>query len=190
MRVAPVGLAAGLDLDTLAGVAQLQAALTHGHPTALAASELTAYAVRLLRGGRELREVPAALRDRCHDQRTTYREDWLDDLWQQPAVDTPETFISRGSDECLDVLDRLEVALSLTDDGADACRVTGAGWIAEEALATALLCALRRRRGDEAANLITGVITAPVGRGAPREQRRGLRPTGSTAWVAGSTTRA
>lgn len=142
MRVAPVGLAARCDLDTLAGVAQMQTALTHGHPTALAASELTAYAVHLLRDGRELHELPAALRDRCHDQRTTYRDDWLDGLWQQPAVDTPETFISRGWDECLDVLDRLDVALSLTDDGADACRITGAGWIAEEALATALFCAL------------------------------------------------
>src|SRR5215472_18715597 len=34
MRVAPVGLVPNYDLDTLAGVAQLQAGLTHGHPTA------------------------------------------------------------------------------------------------------------------------------------------------------------
>ncbi|MDI5939529.1 ADP-ribosylglycohydrolase family protein, partial [Micromonospora sp. DH15] len=36
MRVTPVGLLA-VDLDTLAGLAQLQAGLTHGHPTGLAA---------------------------------------------------------------------------------------------------------------------------------------------------------
>jgi ADP-ribosylglycohydrolase len=143
MRVAPVGLVPGYDLDTLAGVAQLQAALTHGHPTALVASELTAYAVRLLRDGAAVADVPAALRDRCHDQRAMYRGDWLDDLWQQPAIDSPAMFIGRGWDECLDVLDRLDVALGLTDDGGDPCRVTGAGWIAEEALATALLCAVR-----------------------------------------------
>lgn len=59
-------------------------------------------------------DLPAALRERCHDQRTTYRGDWLADLWHQPAVDSPATFISRGWDECLDVLDRLDVALGLT----------------------------------------------------------------------------
>lgn len=159
MRVAPVGLIAGYDLDTLAGVAQLQAALTHGHPTALAASELTAYAVRLLREGTAPADVPAALRDRCHDQRTTYRHEWLDDLWQQPAVDSPEMFVSRGWDECLDVLDRLDTALGLADDGGDACRVTGAGWIAEEALATALLCAVRHA-DDPVSALARGAATS------------------------------
>jgi ADP-ribosylglycohydrolase len=143
MRVAPVGLVGTYDHDTLAGVAQLQAALTHGHPTALAASDLTAYAVRILRDGAAPADLPAALRERCHDQRTTYRGDWLADLWQQPAVDSPVAFISRGWDECLDVLDRLDVALGITDDGGDACRVTGEGWVAEEAMATALLCAVR-----------------------------------------------
>jgi ADP-ribosylglycohydrolase len=68
MRVTPVGLV-DCDADTLAGVAQLQAALTHGHPTALAASELTAFTVcrcswpasspvvRLVRSGREVEEI-------------------------------------------------------------------------------------------------------------------------------------
>jgi ADP-ribosylglycohydrolase len=159
MRVAPVGLVAGLDLDTLAGAAQLQAGLTHGHPTALAASELTAYTVRLLRDGLGLPDLPAALRDRSHHQRTTYREDWLDDLWRQAAVDTPEAFISRGWDECLDVLDRLDRALSGADDGEDACRVTGEGWIAEEALATALLCALRHP-DDSVSAIARGATTS------------------------------
>lgn len=143
MRVAPVGLITGYDLDTLAGVAQLQAGMTHGHPTALAASELTAYAVRLLRDGATPASLPAALRERCHDQYSTYRHGWLNGLWQQPGLDTPQEYISRGWDECLDVLDRLDLALTLTDDGGDACRITGAGWIAEEALATGLLCAIK-----------------------------------------------
>ncbi|MGI5184934.1 ADP-ribosylglycohydrolase family protein [Dactylosporangium sp. CA-152071] len=143
MRVAPVGLVPTYDLDTLAGVAQLQAAMTHGHPTALAASELTALAVRLLRDGAAVAELPAALRDRCEAQRTTYRSDWLGTLWQQPSVSSPEQFISRGWDECLDVLDRLDDALAGPDDGGDPCAATGAGWIAEEALATGLLCAIR-----------------------------------------------
>ncbi len=53
MRVAPLGLLPGIDDDVRAGAAQLQSALTHGHTTALAASDLTAYAVRLLARGAE-----------------------------------------------------------------------------------------------------------------------------------------
>ncbi|WP_026189381.1 ADP-ribosylglycohydrolase family protein [Salinispora mooreana] len=143
MRVAPVGLIASYDLDTLAGVAQLQAAMTHGHPTALVASELTAYAVRLLRDGVELPSLPTLLRARTHDQRTVYRDEWLGALWQQPGATSPTDYLARGWDECQHILDRLDLALASADDGADACRVTGAGWIAEEALATALFCAIR-----------------------------------------------
>ena len=142
MRVAPVGLVAEYDLDTLAGVAQLQAGLTHGHPTALAASELTAYTVRVLRDGAELRDLPRLLRSRCHDQYMLYRHEWLGDLWQLPGIDSPSGYIRRGWEECLHALDRLDVALTLGDDGQDPCRITGAGWVAEEAMATALLCAM------------------------------------------------
>jgi ADP-ribosylglycohydrolase len=145
MRVTPVGLVPGYDLDTLAGVAQLQAAMTHGHPTALAASELTAYAVRCARDGARLAALPGLLRERARQQRAVYREDWLGDLWQRPGVDDAAGFIARGWDECLAVLDRLDAALARPDDGADPCLATGDGWIAEEALATALLCALRHR---------------------------------------------
>jgi ADP-ribosylglycohydrolase len=144
MRVAPVGLVAGYDLDTLAGVAQLQAGLTHGHPTALAASELTAYAVRVLRDGAGLGEVSGLLRARCHDQRTVYREEWLGPLWQRPGVESPAEFIARGFDECLVALDRLDAALAMPPNADDPCLLTGAGWVAEEALATAVLCAVRQ----------------------------------------------
>lgn len=151
MRVTPVGLVAGYDLDTLAGVAQLQAGLTHGHPTGLAAAELTALAVRLLRDGVGLADVPGALRDRCARQRTVYREDWLGDLWQRPGVLTPEEFAARGWDECADALDLLLPALARPDAGGDVCRETGEGWIAEEALATALLAAVRHADNPVAA---------------------------------------
>jgi ADP-ribosylglycohydrolase len=142
MRVTPVGLVPGYDLDTLAGVAQLQAALTHGHPTALAASELTAYTVRLLRDDAELTELPPALRARCVQQRTVYRQEWLGDLWRRPGIASPAEFIARGWDECLAALDRLDAAVAAPNHGGDACAATGAGWIAEEALATALFCVL------------------------------------------------
>ncbi|MFS8478147.1 MAG: ADP-ribosylglycohydrolase family protein [Micromonosporaceae bacterium] len=143
MRVAPAGLVPGYDLDTLAGVAQFQAAFTHGHPTGLAASELTAYAVRMLRDGATLASLPRLLRDRCHEQREVYRDEWLGPLWQRAGADKPQTFIAQGWDECLAALDRLAAALAGPDDGGDVCLLTGEGWIAEEALASALLCALR-----------------------------------------------
>ncbi|MCW3818469.1 ADP-ribosylglycohydrolase family protein [Micromonospora sp. DR5-3] len=158
MRVTPVGLL-DVDLDTLAGLAQLQAGLTHGHPTGLAASELTAYAVRLLRDGAALADLPGLLAARARKQRTVYRADWLGDLWQRPGEATPEEFIARGWDECLRVLGRLDAALAHPDDGGDPCRLTGEGWIAEEALATALLCALRHA-DDPVAALARGATTA------------------------------
>ena len=142
MRVTPVGLVPGLDLADLSGIAQLQAGLTHGHPTALAASELTAYATRLLRDGTPLVEVPVLLRHHCARQRQVYREDWLGDLWRRSHDPAPETFMSRGWDDCAAALDTLTSALRQPDRDADPCLTTGAGWIAEEALATALHCAL------------------------------------------------
>ncbi|SCG37977.1 ADP-ribosylglycohydrolase family protein [Micromonospora inositola] len=158
MRVTPIGLL-DVDLDTLAGLAQLQAGLTHGHPTGLAASELTAYAVRLLRDGAALADVPGLLTVRAHEQRRTYRGDWLGDLWQRPGVATPEEFIARGWDECLHALARLDAALGRADDGGDPCRHTGEGWIAEEALATALLCAVWHA-DDPVGALARGATTA------------------------------
>ncbi|GIJ07037.1 hypothetical protein Van01_02510 [Micromonospora andamanensis] len=143
MRVTPVGLL-DVDLDTLAGLAQLQAGLTHGHPTGLAASELTAYAVRLLvDDGVALAELPGLLTARAHQQRTVYRADWLGELWRRSDAATPEEFIARGWDECQRTLTRLAAALTAPDDGGDPCRFTGEGWIAEEALAAALYCAVR-----------------------------------------------
>ncbi|WP_285558001.1 ADP-ribosylglycohydrolase family protein [Actinoplanes regularis] len=142
MRVTPVGLVPGLTDDQRAGVAQLQAGLTHGHPTGLAASELTAYAVFWLRGGLAPADLLAALRNRCDEQRKIYRGEWLGDLWRRPMVDSPEEFIGRGWDECAAALDKVAAGLAAGRFEGDPCLVTGAGWIAEEALASALYCYL------------------------------------------------
>ncbi len=157
MRVTPVGLL-DVDLDTLAGLAQLQAGLTHGHPTGLAASELTAYAVWLLRTGVGLAELPGLLGERVAAQRTVYRADWLGDLWRRANAATPEAFIAVGWDECAAALRRLDAALSAPDDGGDPCRLTGESWIAEEALATALYCAVRHA-DDPVGALVRGART-------------------------------
>jgi len=142
MRVTPVGLVPGLSDDQRAGAAQLQAAMTHGHPTGLAASELTAYAVYWLSQGLAPTDLIPALRQRCADQRSVYHESWLGDLWQQPAVASPADFIARGWDQAAAALDGVAAALGRGDFSGDPCRATGAGWIAEEALATALYCYL------------------------------------------------
>ncbi|MER6633760.1 ADP-ribosylglycohydrolase family protein [Streptomyces sp. NPDC000987] len=142
MRVAPVGLAPGLSDDQRAGAAQLQAALTHGHPTALAASDLTAHAVRLLAQGAEPTGLVGLLRSYAHDNRARYHHAWLGDLWTRAGDPSPESFIARGWDECLEILVRLQDAVRTVSPETDPCLATGAGWIAEEALATGLLCFL------------------------------------------------
>ncbi|MEU5346224.1 MULTISPECIES: ADP-ribosylglycohydrolase family protein [unclassified Streptomyces] len=142
MRVAPLGLISGLSDEQRAGAAQLQAALTHGHPTALAASDLTAHAVRLLAQGAEPTGLVGLLRSYAYENRTRYNERWLGDLWTRSQDPTPTHFISRGWDECLEVLERLQQALRSPSPETDPCLATGAGWIAEEALATGLLCFL------------------------------------------------
>ena len=141
MRVAPVGLLP-ISPETRAALAQFQAALTHGHPTALAASDLTAYTVADLASGGDPAGLPRRLRRYAQSQRTVYHADWLGTLWQRPSETSPEGFIARGWDECLGVLSALDVALDLADRSADPCLITGEGWIAEEAFATGLLCFL------------------------------------------------
>lgn len=142
MRVTPIGLVPGLTDEQRSGAAQLQAGLTHGHATGLAASELTAFAVLWLCEGLAPRELLPRLRAHCADQRLVYHADWLGELWQRPGVETPEDFISRGWDESAAALDRVTTALAKGDFAGDPCLATGAGWIAEEALATALYCYL------------------------------------------------
>ncbi|MGV4984828.1 ADP-ribosylglycohydrolase family protein [Streptomyces sp. NRAIS4] len=142
MRVAPVGLAPGLSGEQRAGAAQLQSALTHGHPTALAASDLTAHAVHLLARGTDPTGLVGQLRSYALDHRTHYDHTWLGDLWTRSQDPSPEHFIARGWDECLGVLDRLQEAVRTVSPETDPCLATGAGWIAEEALATGLLCFL------------------------------------------------
>ena len=142
MRVAPVGLLSGVSEETRAAIAQFQAALTHGHPTALAASDLTAWTVADLAAGGNPASLPRRLCAYARSQCTVYHTDWLGTLWEGLLTATPEEFIARGWDECLGILAALDVAVEQADRAADPCLITGAGWIAEEAFATGLLCFL------------------------------------------------
>ncbi|EKX66740.1 ADP-ribosylglycohydrolase family protein [Streptomyces ipomoeae] len=142
MRVAPLGLIGPLSDEQRAGAAQLQAGLTHGHPTALAAADLTAHAIRLLSHGVEPLGLVGRLRSYAYENRARYHARWLGDLWTYAQDPSPEHFIARGWDECLDALDRLQQALGRPSPETDPCLATGEGWIAEEALTTGLLCFL------------------------------------------------
>lgn len=142
MRVAPVGLVRGVSDRERAALAQFQAALTHGHPTGLAASDLTACAIADLAGGGDTAGLPGRLRAYAESQRRVYHSDWLGPLWQRPDIHSPEEFIARGWAECIGVLERLGNALALGDRRGNPCAITGEGWIAEEAFATGLLCFL------------------------------------------------
>ena len=141
MRVQPLGFIS--DDAGRAGAAQLQAALTHGHPTALAAAALTAQAIWLLLSGTGPGKLVKELTVYAQNQREVYHEGWLGDVWQHYGATSPQAYISEGWQECLGVLARLDAALtSGIPENADPCDFTGEGWIAEEALATGLLCFL------------------------------------------------
>ncbi|MFE6229317.1 MULTISPECIES: ADP-ribosylglycohydrolase family protein [unclassified Streptomyces] len=142
MRVAPIGLVPGLSEEQRAGAAQLQAALTHGHPTGLAASDLTARAVWLLAQGADPTGLVGQLRSYAYENRDRYHERWLGDLWTRSQDPSAAHFVRRGWDECLAVLERLAAVQRTADPELDPCAYTGDGWIAEEALATGLLCFL------------------------------------------------
>jgi ADP-ribosylglycohydrolase len=143
MRVQPVGLldpARFTDAE-VAGLAQLQAAITHGHPTGLAAADLTARAIRLLITGTAPADLSGQLRAWAMSQREVYHADWLGALWRRSQDPSPQAFMRRGWEECLGILDRLDAAL-LNPPADDPCDATGEGWIAEEALGSGLLCFL------------------------------------------------
>jgi ADP-ribosylglycohydrolase len=146
MRVAPVAFLKvgqyGVTEEMPAAIAQFQAALTHGHPTALAASDLTAAAIAYLAEGGEVLNIIEYLRDYAESQRFVYAGRWLGPLWQQPGIVEPKDFISQGWEECLSSLELLESAFARGDRATDPCLMTGAGWVAEEAFATGLLCFL------------------------------------------------
>lgn len=122
-------------------VSQLQAAVTHGHPTALATSDLTSYAIALLLRGVPVHQILERLIAYASDP-PLYDESWLGELWQKYGAASPSTYAAEGWSEALAALKRVEVALLDNDGFSDPCVSCGDGWIAEEALATGLFCFL------------------------------------------------
>lgn len=142
MRVQSVGLLP-VDATTRAALAQFQAGITHGHPTALAASDLTAWVIAYLVAGGEAASLLREGRAYGESQQRVYHRAWLGDLWEKAfGFHSGEDFIERGWAETLRAFDKVGAALDKRDKATDPCLLTGAGWIAEEALATALYCFL------------------------------------------------
>jgi ADP-ribosylglycohydrolase len=147
MRVQPVAFITnqyGPDESDQAGIAQLQAAITHGHPTALCAADITQAAIWELANSTEPWRLLPALSDYIDSQYHVYHETYLGDLWQVAGYASPKAYINAGWQEVSDVLDRVIDAAEAgpLDRDSDPCNIGGEGWIAEEAFATALLCFL------------------------------------------------
>ncbi|MFB9558371.1 ADP-ribosylglycohydrolase family protein [Streptomyces roseoviridis] len=155
MRVAPVALVPGLTAEQRSGIAQFQAAMTHGHPTALAASDLTAHTIWLILHGCAMDDLLPQLRSYAQESRHTYHSDWLGDLWRKAGAPDPASYIAFGWDECLRALDKVAEALREPVMDRDPSEAVGAGWVAEEALATALYCFLLVK-GDARGSIMRG----------------------------------
>lgn len=144
MRVTPVALCDWLSHSERSAVAQFQAALTHFHPTALAAADATQYAVWLLNAGFQPDQLLDELDRYAANRNGRYHHEWLGDLWMWTGSDhSAAEYSTRGWNEVADILNRVRRALRVPDDGGDVCRRTGEGWTAEEALGGALLAFLR-----------------------------------------------
>jgi ADP-ribosylglycohydrolase len=126
MRVAPIGLyvaARGLPPGTAFAWGCAAAALTHGHPTGQLAAGAMALLVCQLALGHGLRTALVDARS---------------------ALDGRE-----GARETLVALDRAEQLAAVVEDPAQALARLGQGWVAEEALAIAVFCALQARSLEE-----------------------------------------
>lgn len=145
MRVAP---AAFLPDNLWEPVAAFQASLTHGHPTGVTAAITTAYTIRAAGSGTPAaglltdtrRFVAARLAD---TEAPVWAAEWLPGVAEHAGYADLTSYLHAGWVEVAGTLDR---AASSVDafrydpwDG-DVCDAGGDGWVADEALATALVC--------------------------------------------------
>ncbi|NPV68001.1 MAG: ADP-ribosylglycohydrolase family protein [Anaerolineae bacterium] len=114
MRVAPIGYLYQHDPERLRDVAQATSLITHGHPTALAASVAAAYLVKLA----------------------------LDGIAPDHYLHEVAVSVDGLSDELDLALRRVGHVLAWGDE-IMAMRHIGAGWVAEEAVSLALYCVMR-----------------------------------------------
>lgn len=144
MRVTPAAFIR--DLDDALGFASLQAAMTHGHPVALAATELTALAIRWAAQDMSYDVMVdrllahAVSRSKCRDG--GYRSHWLGQLSHRWARTARQSMRDAWL-TCVDSLLNLRKLLDDPNPPRDICRVLGGAWVAEEALVTGLYFAIK-----------------------------------------------
>jgi ADP-ribosylglycohydrolase len=184
MRVAPIGLYYGNNLPKLRLVARSSALVTHAHPTALVAAEITALCVAWAAQG----VAPGDYLNRIRDLRSSSMNAWdsaLGDPWMRARFASVNDYLAEGWMELWAALDRVPQAVSQRSE--DVCELCGGGWIAEEALACALACVLKSpedygatiRRGanssgdsDSIASIAGGISGALLGVKAIRKEWR------------------
>jgi ADP-ribosylglycohydrolase len=139
MRVAPIGLLYHHHPDQLRLLARASALITHGHPTALVAAEVTAFCVAWAAEG----ILPGEYLDRIQILKRTSLESWneaLPPLWERAHFESSRAYLDEGWTQLLEVLGRVPEAVKQRPG--DICQVVGGGWVAEETLAAALACVL------------------------------------------------
>jgi ADP-ribosylglycohydrolase len=139
MRAAPVAWFFYHDESALIEVAAAQSALTHSHPTGIASSVAMAAAV-------------------AHVMKTGSIAGVLDAVISTTKKCTASLMVSLGADkdladrigvrEQVSLLEKTKEMLTVFDD--DVCALLGGAWVGEEAVATALWCALTAPNAFEA----------------------------------------
>ncbi|MFW5972578.1 MAG: ADP-ribosylglycohydrolase family protein [Bacteroidota bacterium] len=124
MRVAPVGLIAAPDRAFALGCET--AAITHSHPSGYLAAGAMALLVALLREGATL---ASAL-------------DTVEEALERFQAPGHIVRAGRPQDECLDAIRTARSRAELGDASPEAIEQLGAGWVAEEALAIGIYCAI------------------------------------------------
>ena len=146
MRVAPLSLLSLksdlFSLKSIAELSQFQAAFTHSHPTALAASELTAIAIYKNLKGTESKDLLDELIEYIKKNKENYHKKWLEDIWKYSNYSNGVEYISHGWEECYNILLKVRKAIKNFKQGDDPCSHVGEGWSAEEAFGVSLLCFL------------------------------------------------
>jgi ADP-ribosylglycohydrolase len=139
MRVAPVGLYFFDRPSQLRLFSRASALVTHAHPTALVAAEVTAFCVSWAVQG----VLPAEYLDRIAVLERSSLDSWeprFGNIWERAQFNSPTEYLKEGWYQLLAGLQKVPRAVS--ENPPDICSLVGGGWVAEEALACALACVL------------------------------------------------
>jgi len=139
IRVAPVGLYFFDQPSRLRLFSRASALVTHAHPTALVAAEVTAFCVSWAVQG----VLPTEYLDRIAVLEKSSLDSWeprFGEIWERAQFNSPIEYLREGWNQLLAGLRKVPRAVS--ENPPDICSVIGGGWVAEEALACALTCVL------------------------------------------------